>query len=407
MKVGIGYVNEQTAFSAGKNVVEMAMENGNISSPDFVMAFSSGQLDANEFFKGMQSVVGAETPIIGGSAIGVITNEFLSYKDYAAGVAVLQSDRIQYEVAAVNGLDKNESLAGRKLAEKLTSQQEGNLLIILYDSIKSEGTEDAPPVLNASSPLIEGIEKKLKSNVPVIGAGLLGDYEFRKNTTQFCGAYAESQSVVGVLLSGGCKPYFRIMHGCSPLDGVYHRITKIEGSVIYELDDKPIVDMIDELYGNQRWRHRRPVDFLTIGINYGSRFEKPEEANYVNRLITGALPEGEGVAIFEPDLEHGAEIQFMLRDNARMIESARRNSLELMEQIKTDGKKAILGVYIDCAGRTADYSNTTSEEAAEVQKVLIRYKTPLLGFYSGVEIAPFHQKSRGLDWTGVLLVLTE
>jgi len=369
MKVGIGYVNEQTAFSAGKNVVEKAMGNGNISSPDFVMAFSGGQLDADEFFKGMQSVVGAETPIIGGSAIGIITNEFLSYKDYPAGVAVLQSDRIQYKVAAVNGLDKNEGLAGRKLAEKLTSQHEGNLLIILYDSIKSPGTGDIPPVLNASSPLIEGIEKNFKSNVPVIGAGLLCDYAFRKNATQFCGAYADRQSVVGALLTGDLKPYFQIMHGCSPLDGVYHRITKVEGSVICELDGKPIVDMIDELYGNQRWRHRHPVDLLTIGINYGRRFEEPEEANYVNRLITGALPDGKGVALFEPDLEHGAEIQLMLRDNARMIESARRNSSELMEQIKTDGKKAIFGVYIDCAGRTADYTNTKSEEAAEVQKV--------------------------------------
>ena len=107
--------------------------------------------------------------------------------------------------------------------------------------------------------------------------------------------------------------------------------------------DKPIVDMIDEFYGNQRWRHRHPVDLLTIGINYGRRFEEPEEANYVNRLITGALPDGKGIAIFEPDLETGTEIQFMLRDSARMIESARRNSLELMEQIKADGKKAILG----------------------------------------------------------------
>jgi len=90
-----------------------------------------------------------------------------------------------------------------------------------------------------------------------------------------------------------------------------------------------------------------------------------------------------------------------------MITSARRNSSELMEQIKTDGKKPILGIYIDCAGRTAEYSNATTEEAAEVQKVLNQYETPLLGFYSGVEIAPFLQKSRGLDWTGVLMVLAE
>ena len=90
-----------------------------------------------------------------------------------------------------------------------------------------------------------------------------------------------------------------------------------------------------------------------------------------------------------------------------MIESARRNSSELMAQIKADGRKAILGLYIDCAGRTAGYSNTTVEEASEVQKVLNQHGIPLLGFYSGVEIAPFLQKSKGLDWTGVLLVLTE
>ena len=32
---------------------------------------------------------------------------------------------------------------------------------------------------------------------------------------------------------------------------------------------------------------------------------------------------------------------------------------------------------------------------------------PLLGFYSGVEIAPFGSYSRPLDWTGVLTLLTQ
>jgi len=63
--------------------------------------------------------------------------------------------------------------------------------------------------------------------------------------------------------------------------------------------------------------------------------------------------------------------------------------------------------YIDCAGRAATYLHTTIEEAAEVQEVFNHYNTPLLGFYSGVEIAPLLEKSRGLDWTGVLLVLAE
>ena len=76
----------------------------------------------------------------------------------------------------------------------------------------------------------------------------------------------------------------------------------------------------------------------------------------------------------------------------------------LMKKIIKDGKKAIFGLYVDCAGRTSSLSNTQTEEAIEVQKVFNQYHTPLLGFYSGVEIAPLAGKNRGLDWTGVLIV---
>ncbi len=32
---------------------------------------------------------------------------------------------------------------------------------------------------------------------------------------------------------------------------------------------------------------------------------------------------------------------------------------------------------------------------------------PFLGFYSGVEIASLMGRSRGLDWTGVLIIFAE
>lgn len=406
MIVGIGYCNEKDALSSGKKVAENAVAKGNIRRPDFLLAFCSGQLDHDEFFRGLQSVVGDDVPIIGGSAIGIITNDYLSYKGYPAVAAVVQSDTLQHRVAAVGNLDKNEKLAGSKLAGILSKELEDRLLIILYDSIKIPATSDSPPVINPSTPLIEGIEQALESNVLIIGAGVLGDYDFSP-TKQFCGSYVGIQNVVGVMLTGNFKPYFRIMHGCTPLDGIYHTITKMEGSVIYELDGKPIVEMIDELYGNNDWRNQHPVQLLTIGVNYGERYGTSHENSYVNRLITGAMPNEDGIGIFEADLEPGTEVQFMLRDTGKMIESAKRNSKELMEQIISDGRKALYGIYIDCAGRTASYSNTATEEASEVQKVFNKYNVPLIGFYSGVEVAPLLNKSRGLDWTGVLVVITK
>jgi len=56
-------------------------------------------------------------------------------------------------------------------------------------------------------------------------------------------------------------------------------------------------------------------------------------------------------------------------------------------------------------GGLEKYLHTAIEEASEVQEVLSHHKIPLFGFYSGVEIAPVSERSRGLDWAGVLLVI--
>jgi hypothetical protein len=78
-----------------------------------------------------------------------------------------------------------------------------------------------------------------------------------------------------------------------------------------------------------------------------------------------------------------------------------------LKKIIANGEKPVFGLYIDCAGRAAKVSDTLTEEASEVQNVFNQYNTPLFGFYSGVEVAPLLGKNRGLDWTGVLLVLAK
>ncbi len=195
-----------------------------------------------------------------------------------------------------------------------------------------------------------------------------------------------------------------ITHGCSPLDGKYRTITKMQGSNIYELDGQPIVEIIDQIYDDQSWRTQHPLELLTIGLNCGERFMY-EEDKYVNRLITGVLPDGNGIGMFEADLKEGVEIQFMLRDGNKMISSAKEKAEHIMQNIIDDQRTPLFALYTDCAGRTAGQSNTESEEAGEIQTVVNKYATPLLGFYSGVEVAPILGQCRGLDWTGVLIVL--
>ncbi len=404
MKVGIGYANGADGVASGRRVAEKAFRDGNIKNPSLVIAFAGGRIDHFDFFSGIRSVVGNNLPVIGGSAIGVITNHEISYGGYPSVAAVIEPDNLHIEMGVAGELDKDEKMAGESLGARFSDT--GKLLLMFYDSIKKGPTENGPPVMNASPPLIRGIEKRVRHNIPILGAGLIGDYGFG-TTYQYCGSYVTSQSVVGLMLGGKFTPHYRVMHGCIPKDGIYHRVTKAEGPVIYELDGRPIVKIIDEQYGSLEWRKQTPVNRLTLAINHGEKYGDFTETDFVNRLISGALPDEKGIVLFEPDISEGDEVLFMLRNGAMMIDSVKKNTRELFDEILSRGEKPSFALYIDCAGRTSAYSETLYEEALEVQQICNRYSVPLLGFYSGVEIAPVKGISRGLDWTGVLLVFAQ
>ncbi len=91
MKVGIGYENSKDAHSAGWNIARMALEKGQINDPGVVLAFCHGTMDHFGFFDGLRSAVGVNVPIIGGSAVGIITNDQLCYEGSPAGAAILSS----------------------------------------------------------------------------------------------------------------------------------------------------------------------------------------------------------------------------------------------------------------------------------------------------------------------------
>ncbi len=408
MRVGVGFVNAPDPFDAGRHAAAEALRNGGVLAPDLVLAFCGGALDAESFYAGVRAAVGPGAPILGGSAIGVITQDQLSYAGHPAGVAVLELGAPLLGLAAIDGLAGAERGAGRRLGRALAEAgADGSpALLLLYDSVHTPPTPSAPPVMNASRPLIAGLAEGLPGCPPVVGAGLLGDFAFSP-TWLFGGASAGQQRAVGALLPPSARTCVQVMHGCTPMDGVPHLLTRVEGSVLHEIDGRPAASVLDEVYGSGDWRTQRPVHRLTIGVRHGERHHPLGEDGYVNRLITGVMPDGLAIGLFEPDLETGAEVLFMLRDPAFMIESARTGSEAAVERMRREGGRPRFALYVDCAGRAATASGTVSEEAAEVQAVMTRSGIPLLGFYSGVEVAPLQGASRGLDWTGVLLLLGE
>jgi len=367
-----------------------------------ILAFCTGKHDYKACFDGIRSSVG-DVPIIGGPAIGVITNDNLGYEGYQVGVAVLPND-LNFDTVAVGGLDKSEKKVGLELGRKLSVKRntKEKLALLFYDSIKSPPPPS--PILNVSSYLIEGFEQGLGKNPPsLVGAGLIGSYTFDRGKL-FCGTKVADQHAVASLLSGECSVNVTIMHGCKPMSD-YHTITRIKGPVLYEINGKPALDVINNLLGNKNWQKRLPLLLVTLGVNYGEKYSPYSEKNYVNRLIVGIIPEKKAIVLFEADFKKGTEFQFMRRSAELMEESAEKGSKEALKYLKKNSQEPFFALYIDCAGRTAGFSGAEREEASIIQKNIGK-SVPLLGFYSGVEIAPLMGKSRGLDWTAVLLLLS-
>jgi small ligand-binding sensory domain FIST len=114
-------------------------------------------------------------------------------------------------------------------------------------------------------------------------------------------------------------------------------------------------------------------------------------------------PEAGSVTLFEADYQAGDRIQIMARDNQLMVQSVQDRTRELLASLGQE--TPLFALYIDCAGRSSGFSGSEIEEAGVLQAEL-GGDIPLLGFYSGVEIAPLLGRSRPLDWTGVLTLFT-
>jgi hypothetical protein len=294
------------------------MRSREIDRADLILAFRRGASDHEEFYRGLRSAAGEKAPIIGGSAIGVITNDHLSYKEFASGAVVFNSDNLMHRIITAGDLDIDEEKSGERLGEALSGEVDGKVVLLFYDSIKIPPADNSPPVLNSSGLLLKGLEKRFQRATPVIGAGLIDDFDFSP-TRQFCGSYVSDQKAVAAVLNGDFNVHTCITHGCTPLDGVYYKITKMEGSIIHELDGRPVAQIIDDIYGGKGWREQHPVRLLTIGVDSGKRFTMPDESTCVNRLILGALPNGEGISIFEPDLQNGTMMRLEVSPGQKAV----------------------------------------------------------------------------------------
>jgi hypothetical protein len=374
------------------------MQGGRAGSCDLVLLFSTARHDARILHDTVVSVVGKTPQIVGGGAVGAITNDRFGYAGDQVGIAAIWLDSVRCDILAEGGLlQGKERRVGQRLGKKLASLDVGQHthVMMFYDSF--DRTRGDLRLVRAS-PLIEGMEKSLGFFPALSGAGMMGDFT-NSPSWQWIGRKMVERHALALVFDEHVRVDTATIHGCRPITG-YYTVTRSDQQTILEINGEPALPFIDRLLGSSIPPESYPF-FLILGINKGDKWAEFDEYNYINRLCLALDREREGLVMFETDMVEGTEFQIMHRSlNLDYMVPAIEGLFE-----KLDGRRPVFAFYIDCAGRAAAYAGLDQEDAIRVQEV-VAGRVPLLGVYTGVEIGSVMGRSRALDWTGVFCLFS-
>lgn len=399
MRVSVGFSEDPSSALAGKQAAQIAQKNAGRTEPcDVVLLFSTARHDQSELRAAVSAQTGNADRIYGGGSVGVITNEQFGYAGDEVGVACIWLDGAEWNVFKSEGASGDEEATGIDLGRQLAADgvTSDSPVVLFYDAI--DLTKGDLRLVMATW-MLQGIEKGLGFLPDLIGGGLQGDHVCTP-TGQFTGDAITQHSALAMTFSDDIRIDSTIMHGCRPAS-TYYTVTKSDGPVILEIDNEPAIPFIDRVLGSAISPEEYPF-FLLFGLNHGERWAEYDENNYASRLCLGIDKERNGIVMFEPDMVAGTEFQIMFR--SLDLEYMKPKIEELFDRL--GDREPVFALYIDCAGRCAGYGGIDMEDAYVLQKT-IDGRVPLLGLYSGVEIASIAGKPRGLDWTGVFCLFSQ
>lgn len=302
--------------------------------------------------------------IVYGSSAGEVID--VNVVSNSVTVLAIDFEKAKFVVETENILKHNKDTekAAEALSKKIPQEGLKHLLII------SEGS------YVSGSALIRGLYKGLTEKTPITG-GLCGDGgNFEKTLVSYKEKPKEGEIVLIGLYGESLEVSFASFCSFTPF-GPIRTITKAEGNMVYEIDDKPALDLYTDYLGDKA---KQPQFTLLYPL-----FTKvPGKNDGVVRTILSVDNE-KNALIFPDDMPQGSIVQLMMVSQDAIAEGANKAAGVAMQERKT---KPELAFIVSCIGRKLVMNQRVEEEIEQVAEV-VGTQAVLGGFYSYGEIGPF------------------
>jgi hypothetical protein len=299
--------------------------------------------------------------IVGASTAGTIESGTLSQYPLVATVVAFEQGWV--EVATMELLD-NATLEERSQA-LIAQLPQKNLkhVFVLMEGLKLNG-----------SLFVKGLNP-VDRKFPITGA-LAGDgWKFDHTLIRSDREVKEFQSVaVGFY---GDSLHIEVGHATGWEEfGAERVITKSEGHVVYEIDDKPALKLYEDYLGEFI------KDLPTSGLRFPLSVRENGDDNELARVMMG-INEDKSL-VFGVDIPQGSIVRLMKTNVKNLIEGAE----SLAKGIGIHNEYPSLAIAISCSARRSVLKQLVGEELEALRESLSK-NTHICGFYSYGEIAPF------------------
>ena len=377
-KVVVGHSNDPDSLSAIDEIIEQCTSSlaGEIpkagilvAAMDFDHALVLERI--NQEFPGIA--------LIGGTTVGEMSS-VLEFQEDSLALMLFCSDEIEIYAGVGRQVSLNAIAATQQAVEQaLCNTKQAQLCLTIAEALGINGVS-----------IVEGLGQALGQSVPIFGGLSSDDWKFQA-TYQFFKTEVLRDSVPILLFSGN------LLVSCGAASGQYPvgrkgEVTKADGSIIYEIDEKPAFEFYRKYFGE--------LNLVGGALGNALAVYEQDDRNYYLRAPNTCNPQNNSVTYFGsiPEL---ATIQFTKTCHEDVLAAAEKALTNALD--KYPGTEPIAALINSCSSRLKNLGTRTKEEYQIVKNCL--GTLPIIGFYSFGEISPFEPKGQTYFHNETIIVL--
>jgi len=431
--VGTGISKADDAFTAGKEAVEMAVNNMKKQGgkkPTFGLIFCSGgkygknDKTLQKLVDGAHSVFG-NTPWLGCTTAGELSN--YGFTENSCVAMAVESEYISVGIGIGDNTNEKPKQAGKNAIKKALNSIKTDKYVEPYIRYLAEKKLHVSELVRMrpyyvlmlttgftctkrgnEDDIIEGIVDVIGSRVPIFGTSSADDFNLKK-TYVFCNGKLYENTVIIAIMSTSLKVGLGVEHGYIPTEKSMF-VNKAKDYIVYELDHKNAFDRYAEILGKSKeeiwpatmklqqlgpisatfmgFAKKMGVDVMklspVIEIDCNSPLALCEYKPYVKGRFwvkaVDSVVENKYLR-FTEKVPQGTTLYLMKTTKERSLKAAQES---VKDSLKEAGGKGAFGIVIDCALHRwflGEHAKRSTELMEKTMKDI-----PFIGIYSYGEI---------------------